>query len=152
MSTLPHKVMNSNCLQLLNQFCASHAIELPDPDERGHYQLGCDQVEVILFEDLGSLYLLAQLTAIPDKPDERASVVEKACSYLYECILNVHDVGGVQYLILVTVMTDPNPNLNSTEEFENRISGLVDRAEALIAHLEETMRTKTENRFAIFRP
>lgn len=149
--------MNRQCVQLLGGFCARHALPAPEPDARGHYLLGFDRVEVSLFEDLGKLYALAEVASLPAAPDERERMIEKSCGYLFgylyldECILNLYTGQEKDYLILVTVITDTDPAV--PDGFEQRLAALVDRAEALTAHLAETPGAVAPGGgFTIFRP
>ena len=141
-------------IKLLDEFCVRHALPVPDPDERGHYHLGFDNIEVSLFEDRGKLYLMAKVILLPDKIEERKRLINKSCAYLLpclyldECLLNLYNNETDQELILVSVMAEPD----GLEVFETRIAALVNRTEDLIAHLEEPARTRVENRFAVFRP
>lgn len=149
--------MNGPCLQLLNDFCAGHALPTPEPDENGHYQLGFDSVEISLFEDLGKLYARAEVAPLPVAAEARARLLEKACGYLFgclyldECILNLYHCRDEDYLVLVTVMADPDPARR--DDFEQRLAALVDRAEALGAQLAETPRPDAPGAgFTVFRP
>ena len=140
--------------RLINDFCARHALVVPEPDERGHLYLGFDNIEVSLFEDLGRLYLIARIVQAPGKTEDRERLIRKACAYLLpylyidECLLNLYNDGPDEYIILVSVMTEPD----GMESFENSLAALVNRAEGLIAHLEESARPGVENRLAVFRP
>ena len=144
-------------MRLLNEFCTRHALPDPDPDEQGHYQLGLDQVEVSLFEDLGKLYLMAEIARLPDKIDDREQLIKKSCAYLLpflyidECVLNLYNNQSDEYLMLVSVMPDQDA-MDAMEAFEARLSALVNRAEGLIAHLQESDRPRVDNRVAVFRP
>ena len=149
--------MNRQCLQLLEGFCARHALPTPEPDAHDHYVLGFDHVDVILFEDLGKLYALAEVASLPAGTEERARVIEKSCSYLFgylyldECILNLHDKQDGDCLVSVLVITGADPS--GLDDFERRLAALVDRAEALAAHLAEAPRTAAPGGgFTIFRP
>ena len=149
--------MDSKCLHLFSEFCRRYSIALPEPDARDHYQLGFDQVEISLFEDLGNLYVLAELAPVPDKPDERMRLIEKSCSYLFgflyldECMLNLYNVEGKDYLVMVMVMVNPGPD--SLDDFDNRLAALVNRTEALSAHLAESAKpASNQGRSFIFRP
>ncbi len=141
-------------IKLLDDFCARHALPAPEPDEQGHYQLGFDNIEVSLFEDLGKLYLRAKVALLPDKIEERKQLINKSCAYLLpylyadECVLNLYDNEPDQDLILVSVMAESD----GPDAFESRLAALVNRTEDMIAQLEESARTRVENRFAVFRP
>lgn len=140
--------------KLLHEFCVRHALPLPEPDDQGHYHLGFDHIEVSLFEDLGKLYLMAEVAQLPEKLDERERVIKKSGAYLLpflyidECLLNLYNNQPDEYLMLVSVMLDQD----GLEAFETRLSALVNRAEGLIAHLQESDRPRVENRVAVFRP
>jgi len=88
------------------------------------------------------------------RPIHRERLIRKACTYLLpylyidECLLNLYNDGPDEYIILVSVMTEPD----GMESFENSLAALVNRAEGLIAHLEESARPGVENRLAVFRP
>ena len=148
--------MNSQCEQLLNRFCNRYALLMPEPDEQGRYSLGFDQVEVNLFEYLGRLYLVAQLTPLPDERAEREQVIEKTSAYLFrylyvdECVLNLVNEGEKSYLVLV--VTIGNLDTVDLDNFETRISALVQRAESLVAHLNSAPRAAPPNRLSVFRP
>ena len=148
--------MNSQCEQLLNRFCNRYSLLLPEPDERGRYQLGFDQVEVSLFERLGRLYLVAQLIPLPAERAEREQLLEKAGAYLFrylyvdECVLNLVNEGEKSYLALVVTITDPGAVEPDT--FDPCISALVNRAESLVAHLSSTPGAAPANRLSVFRP
>ena len=140
--------------KLLSDFCTRHALPVPEPDERGRRQLGFDNIEVSLFEDLGKLYLMAKVTPLPDKIEERKRLINKACAYLLpflyldECLLNLYNNEQDQELVLVSVMAEPD----GPDAFEARLAALVDRTEDMIAHLEDSAHTRVENRYAVFRP
>ena len=149
--------MNRQCLQLLEGFCARHALPAPEPDAHGHYLLGFDRVDVTLFEDLGKLYALAEVAPLPAAPEARARVIEKSCSYLFgylyldECVLNLYNKQDEDCLVLALVVTGADPS--ALDDFERRLAALVDRAEALAAHLAEAPRTAAPGGgFTIFRP
>ena len=141
-------------IKIVNNFCARHTLPVPEPDERGHYHLGFDNIEVSLFEDLGKLYLMAKVIRLPDKTEDRKRLINKSCAYLLpylykdECLLNLYDNDTDQDLILVSVVAEPD----ALDTFETRLTSLVNRCEDMIAHLEESARTGVENRFAVFRP
>ena len=140
--------------KLLHDFCVRHVLPIPEPDDQGHYHLGFDHIEVSLFEDLGKLYLMAEVAQLPEKIDERERVIKKSGAYLLpflyidECLLNLYNNEPDEYLMLVSVMLDQD----GLEAFETRLSALVNRAEDLIAHLQESDRPRVENRLAVFRP
>ena len=140
--------------KLLHDFCVRHALPIPEPDALGHYQLGFDHIEVSLFEDLGKFYLMAEVARLPEKIDERERVIKKSGAYLLpflyidECLLNLYNIEPDEYFMLVSVMVDQD----GLEAFETRLSALVNRAEGLIAHLQESDRPRVENRLAVFRP
>ncbi|MCY4155770.1 MAG: CesT family type III secretion system chaperone [Gammaproteobacteria bacterium] len=149
--------MNSQCLQLLSEFCARHGLPTPEPDARDHYQLGFDGVEVSLFEELGKFYVLAEVAPLPAQPEERERLIKKSCSYLFnylyldECILNLYSSGEEEHLVLALVLVDTDPS--APDVFEQQLAALVNRAEALTAHLAEAPRPAAPGGgFTIFRP